>query len=126
MEILPDLSFYSDFNPGGDDEKRLLGNPGKALRKSQKGIRGKEVVMAVLAECPACHKKQKAKNNLCKSGEDLVKAKKNEDTGLPTMLAASLNGKELGSRLKKRLMPTGNAGARKGRTGYLTSNPIQK
>ena len=32
--------------------------------------------MAILAECPACHKKQKAKNKLCKCGEDLDKAKK--------------------------------------------------
>ena len=32
--------------------------------------------MAVLAECPACHKKQAVKNRLCECGEDLVKAKK--------------------------------------------------
>ena len=34
--------------------------------------------MAILAECPACHKKQKAKNKLCKCGEDLDKAKKSK------------------------------------------------
>jgi len=32
--------------------------------------------MAILAECPACHMKQKAKNKLCKCGQDLDKAKK--------------------------------------------------
>lgn len=32
--------------------------------------------MAVLAECPVCHKKQAVKNRLCECGEDLVKAKK--------------------------------------------------
>ena len=34
--------------------------------------------MAILAECPACHKKQKAKNKFCKCGEDLDKAKKSK------------------------------------------------
>ena len=32
--------------------------------------------MAVLAECPICHKKQSLRNRLCACGEDLVKAKK--------------------------------------------------
>ncbi|MEI7636225.1 MAG: tyrosine-type recombinase/integrase [Syntrophus sp. (in: bacteria)] len=32
--------------------------------------------MAVLAECPICHKKQSLRNRLCGCGEDLVKAKK--------------------------------------------------
>ena len=32
--------------------------------------------MAVLAECPGCHKKQGVKNRLCTCGEDLVKAKR--------------------------------------------------
>ena len=32
--------------------------------------------MAILVECPACHKKQAVKNRLCDCGEDLVKAKK--------------------------------------------------
>jgi integrase len=32
--------------------------------------------MAVLAECPICHKKQNASNRICICGEDLVKAKK--------------------------------------------------
>jgi integrase len=32
--------------------------------------------MAVLAECPRCHKKQGVKNKLCKCGEDLVKSKR--------------------------------------------------
>ena len=34
--------------------------------------------MAILAECPGCHKKQKTKNKLCKCGEDLDKAKKSK------------------------------------------------
>jgi integrase len=34
--------------------------------------------MAILAECPVCHKKQKTKNKLCKCGEDLDKAKKSK------------------------------------------------
>jgi hypothetical protein len=34
--------------------------------------------MAILAECPGCHKKQKAKNKLCTCGEDLDKAKKSK------------------------------------------------
>jgi integrase len=32
--------------------------------------------MAILTECPACHKKQSLKNKLCTCGEDLVKAKR--------------------------------------------------
>lgn len=32
--------------------------------------------MAILAECPVCHKKQKVKNKLCKCGQDLDKAKR--------------------------------------------------
>ncbi len=32
--------------------------------------------MAILAECPLCHRKQAAKNRLCSCGEDLVKAKR--------------------------------------------------
>src|SRR4030042_3580862 len=32
--------------------------------------------MAVLAECPGCHKKQAVKNKLCTCREDLVKAKR--------------------------------------------------
>ncbi len=34
--------------------------------------------MAVLQECPGCRKKQSTKNRLCKCGEDLAKAKRNE------------------------------------------------
>ena len=34
--------------------------------------------MAVLAECPQCHKKQATKNKLCLCGEDLDKAKKSK------------------------------------------------
>ena len=34
--------------------------------------------MAILAECPVCHKKQSASNRLCDCGEDLVKAKKSK------------------------------------------------
>lgn len=34
--------------------------------------------MAVLAECPACRKKQAVKNRLCDCGENLVKAKKSK------------------------------------------------
>ena len=32
--------------------------------------------MAILAECPACHRKQSAANKKCKCNEDLNKAKK--------------------------------------------------
>jgi integrase len=32
--------------------------------------------MAILAECPICHKKQAVKNRICSCGEDLVKAKR--------------------------------------------------
>jgi integrase len=34
--------------------------------------------MAVLAECPTCHAKQKVKNKFCKCGEDLDKAKRSK------------------------------------------------
>jgi len=34
--------------------------------------------MAILAECPACRKKQAVKNRICSCGEDLVKAKRSE------------------------------------------------
>jgi len=34
--------------------------------------------MAVLAECPICHKKQCTSNRVCSCGEDLVKAKKSQ------------------------------------------------
>jgi integrase len=34
--------------------------------------------MAILAECPRCHKKQAGKNRKCSCGEDLVKAKKSQ------------------------------------------------
>jgi len=34
--------------------------------------------MAILAECPLCHKKQNVSNRLCTCGEDLVKAKKSK------------------------------------------------
>ncbi|MBC8462520.1 MAG: site-specific integrase [Deltaproteobacteria bacterium] len=34
--------------------------------------------MAILAECPFCHKKQATKNKLCKCGADLDKAKKSK------------------------------------------------
>jgi hypothetical protein len=32
--------------------------------------------MAILAECPICHKKQAVKNRICSCGEDIVKAKR--------------------------------------------------
>ena len=32
--------------------------------------------MAILAECPVCHKKQAVKNRICVCGADLVKAKR--------------------------------------------------
>jgi integrase len=34
--------------------------------------------MGVLAECPLCHKKQSVKNNICKCGQDLTKAKRSK------------------------------------------------
>ena len=34
--------------------------------------------MAILAECPTCHTKQKVKNKVCKCGEDLDKAKRSK------------------------------------------------
>lgn len=34
--------------------------------------------MAILAECPICHRKQSAKNKLCKCGENLDKAKRSK------------------------------------------------
>ena len=34
--------------------------------------------MAILAECPLCHRKQSVKNKLCKCGADLVKAKRSK------------------------------------------------
>jgi len=34
--------------------------------------------MAILAECPVCHKKRSVSNRLCDCGEDLVKAKKSK------------------------------------------------
>lgn len=34
--------------------------------------------MAVLAECPICHKKQSTSNRVCSCGEDLVKAKRSQ------------------------------------------------
>ncbi len=34
--------------------------------------------MAILAECPLCHKKQRVKNKLCKCGQDLDRAKKSK------------------------------------------------
>jgi len=34
--------------------------------------------MAVLAECPVCHKKQSTSNRVCSCGEDLVKAKRSQ------------------------------------------------
>jgi len=35
--------------------------------------------MAILAECPTCHRKQAVKNRICACGEDLIKAKKRKD-----------------------------------------------
>jgi len=35
--------------------------------------------MAILAECPTCHRKQAVKNRICTCGEDLIKAKKRKD-----------------------------------------------
>ena len=35
--------------------------------------------MAILAECPICHKKQAVKNRLCACGADLVKAKRSKN-----------------------------------------------
>src|SRR5512139_3745350 len=34
--------------------------------------------MAILAECPRCHRKQAGKNKKCSCGEDLVKAKRSQ------------------------------------------------
>jgi len=34
--------------------------------------------MAILAECPVCHKKQATRNKVCSCGEDLVKAKRSQ------------------------------------------------
>ncbi len=36
--------------------------------------------MAVLAECPMCHKKQAVKNKVCRCGADLDKLKKNNSS----------------------------------------------
>ena len=34
--------------------------------------------MAILAECPVCHKKQSSKNKICSCGDDLVKSKRSK------------------------------------------------
>jgi hypothetical protein len=34
--------------------------------------------MAILAECPICHRKQATKNKVCKCSENLDKAKKSK------------------------------------------------
>ena len=34
--------------------------------------------MAILGECPICHKKQSIKNRICSCGHDLVKAKRSK------------------------------------------------
>jgi integrase len=36
------------------------------------------MIMAILAECPACHKKQSNKNKVCPCGQDLDKAKRSK------------------------------------------------
>ena len=40
-------------------------------------IKGGEI-MAILAECPQCHRKQKTKNKFCKCGNDLDKSKRSK------------------------------------------------
>lgn len=43
-------------------------------RQRVKGVTG----MAILAECPICHRKQATKNKVCSCGEDLVRAKRSK------------------------------------------------
>ena len=48
--------------------------------------------MAILAECPYCHKKQATKNKLCFCGMDLDKAKENKKVNY--WINYRLNGKQ--------------------------------
>ena len=52
----------------------VLAKYAKEFKKTKKG----GGIMAVLAECPVCHRKQSAKNKNCKCGEDLDKAKRSK------------------------------------------------
>ena len=60
----------------------LFGIEGEGVEttiETKEKVKGKEVrEMAVLAECPICHKKQSLRNRLCDCGENLVKAKRSE------------------------------------------------
>lgn len=48
--------------------------------------------MAILAECPICHKKQKTKNRLCSCGADLDQAKRNQK--VKYYIVYRVNGKQ--------------------------------
>jgi len=52
-------------------------SPDALPRDNQQG-REEGFSMAILAECPICHKKQATKNKKCKCGHDLDKAKKSK------------------------------------------------
>jgi integrase len=68
--------FYLDNHPHGIGNRcrkgmTLIPCPWKPSGES-------EGLMGVLAECPLCHKKQSVKNNICKCGQDLIKAKRSK------------------------------------------------
>ena len=80
--------------------------------------------MAILADCPLCHRKQAVKNRLCKEcGADLVKLKKNKkvlywiDYRLP-------NGKQrkesVGFSIEEAKDAEGKRRGKSTRTAYLT------
>lgn len=48
--------------------------------------------MAILAECPICHKKQSRKNHLCSCGENLINAKRSKR--IRYWIAYRVNGKQ--------------------------------
>ena len=65
------MSRFPGLGPYNRKAGTLPACPGTTTREKARGM-----LMAILAECPTCHKKQKVTNRLCECGQDLVKAKR--------------------------------------------------
>jgi len=85
--------------------------------------------MAILAECPRCHRKQAGNNRECPCGEDLVKAKRSQRVRY--WITYRIEGKQrkeaVGFSIEEaRAALTASAGGRNGRTGFSRCCPRRR
>ena len=81
--------------------------------------------MAILAECPICHKRQANKNKVCTCGNNMDKSKRSQKVRF--WIVYRLNRKQRWEKVGASIKEAKDAeGKRRGKIGYLIYNLILK